>query len=391
MTSTTPSAWPEHLCVVAPPAGVEPAITFDEAAAAASLENVSALEAACAQISAVVGSGGVALVFNCAAPLCCAYLVASGRATLAESISLVAARLGAHAAPATPTLLQLSPPPQQRFRWLGREALQALLRLEMRVRGEASDLSTVPGFPLHWLWVHMTDGGDRTTLVARGRVIEVLRLRPDPRMALVRGFLSSAEARHIVELARASLHPSRVVNHEAGGTAVVSDARTSYSCKVASAADVVVQRAVQRAAYLSGLSPQHAEAVQLVHYLPGQEYRPHFDWFAHRDARFGEKTAVTGNRLVSFFVYLSGCEAGGHTGFPRLGQSFAPEEGTGVVWYNLDRNGTWRRWLRRSARPHLSCLTPPSPTRRLRPSGQARRTSARCTQAAPSSAARSGG
>ena len=42
--------------------------------------------------------------------------------------------------------------------------------------------------------------------------------------------------------------------------------------------DVVVKRAVQRAAYLTGLTPQHAEAVQVVHYQPAQEYRPHFDW-----------------------------------------------------------------------------------------------------------------
>jgi len=98
-------------------------------------------------------------------------------------------------------------------------------------------------------------------------------------------------------------------------------------------------RAVQRAAYLCGMSPQHAEAVQMVHYLPGQEYRPHFDWFSSRDARFADKTREMGNRLVSFFIYLSGCDAGGHTSFPRLQHSFAPEAGCGVVWYNLDRNG----------------------------------------------------
>eukprot|EP00966_Prymnesium_polylepis_P294571 6802538-Prymnesium_polylepis.1 len=36
----------------------------------------------------------------------------------------------------------------------------------------------------------------------------------------------------------------------------------------------------QRAAYFAGLTPQHAEAVQVVHYRPGQEYRLHYDWFS---------------------------------------------------------------------------------------------------------------
>ena len=67
---------------------------------------------------------------------------------------------------------------------------------------------------------------------------------------------------------------------------------------------------VQRAAYFAGLSPQHSEVVQVVHYLPGQEYRPHYDWFSPEDGRYATKTAVMGNRLLSFFVYLSGCKAG---------------------------------------------------------------------------------
>jgi hypothetical protein len=64
-------------------------------------------------------------------------------------------------------------------------------------------------------------------------------------------------------------------------------------------------RVIQRAAFLCGLTPQHAEAVQMVHYLPGQEYRPHFDWFSPRDARFEDKTRQMGNRLVISLTCLA--------------------------------------------------------------------------------------
>ena len=48
---------------------------------------------------------------------------------------------------------------------------------------------------------------------------------------------------------------------------------------------------------------------------------------------------ASGNRLLSFFIFLSGCDAGGCTAFPRLKQRFPPEAGSGLVWYNLDRDG----------------------------------------------------
>ena len=100
-----------------------------------------------------------------------------------------------------------------------------------------------------------------------------------------------------------------------------------------------MQRVVQRAAYLAGLTPQHSEVVQIVHYLPGQEYRPHYDWFNPEDSRYAEKTEVMGNRLLSFFVYLSDCPAGGHTNFPTLGVRFPPQTGAALMWYNIDRHG----------------------------------------------------
>ena len=142
--------------------------------------------------------------------------------------------------------------------------------------------------------------------------------------------------------------------------------------------------------------------LQVVHYSPAQEYRPHFDWFSGSDARLGEKLALRGNRFVSVFVYLQLPEVGGcsrqaqsaptsrrptrppiapgahpfmqgctpgareegprrldakailptrsrrsrhagpsrRTAFPQLQQSFQPEAGGALLWYNLDRHGT---------------------------------------------------
>jgi hypothetical protein len=103
--------------------------------------------------------------------------------------------------------------------------------------------------------------------------------------------------------------------------------------------DRFVMRAVQRAANLVGLTPAHAEAVQVVHYEPGGQYRPHHDYFSPEDKNYARKCFVQGNRLVSFFVYLSPCAGGGRTYFPQLRVGFVPQPGEAVCWYNLDRHG----------------------------------------------------
>jgi len=159
-------------------------------------------------------------------------------------------------------------------------------------------------------------------------------------MAYVRGFLSAEECAHVIELGRqgGELHPSRVVNYD-GDVGVRSEARTSESCRVSAGQDATVMRAVQRAAYLTGLSPNHAEAVQVVHYDAGQQYRPHYDYFSPQDVNYERKCAEMGNRLLSFFVYLMPCEGGGRTYFPKLHAGFTPEKGSAVCWYNLDRHG----------------------------------------------------
>ena len=145
----------------------------------------------------------------------------------------------------------------------------ALLRLELSELGAASDLTALEGAPRAWTWLSWRSGADSITVVSRGRAVRAQRLRPDPRMAYLHGFLSAAECEHIIALGRngGTLHPSRVVNY-AGEVGTISTARTSESCRVSACNDVVVMRAVQRAAYLTGLSPAHAEAVQVCHPYP---------------------------------------------------------------------------------------------------------------------------
>ena len=104
--------------------------------------------------------------------------------------------------------------------------------------------------------------------------------------------------------------------------------------------DEIVARVVNRAAFLSGLSPLHAEGVQVVSYAPGQQYREHTDYFSPtQDQMYDERTASGGNRLVSVFCCLASADAGGATTFPKLQRSFQLQPGDALLWMNIDRSG----------------------------------------------------
>ena len=165
------------------------------------------------------------------------------------------------------------------------------------------------------------------------------------------GLLTEAEANAIIDLARNSGVDSwRVAASVAlreGETGRAADA--AGSCVGSTGGQVVrsirgrhnswcavgedhelLRRAVRRVTLLCGLSPAHAEHCQVVHYAPGQSYQEHCDYFP-----LGHNVGPSGNRLVSVFVYLSGCRKGGETQFHLLDLAVSPVCGNALVWLNI--------------------------------------------------------
>ena len=187
--------------------------------------------------------------------------------------------------------------------------------------------------------------------VARGRAMSLTMLCRDPRVVLVSNFLSRAEAEHIIAMAQNAswLHSSAAVDASAPAAAEHGSADTSSSrvvsgrsnkwCCVGHESPVLVA-AIERACWLCGLQPSHAEELQVVHYAVGQQYEFHVDHYTDRDVKDAALLEPSGgNRIVSIFVYLSDCEAGGHTHFPTIGVRRAPVCGAALLWHNIERHG----------------------------------------------------
>ena len=226
--------------------------------------------------------------------------------------------------------------------------LRWLLRREVARYDALPDFRRLGADFREWYYLSWPSGPASGTAACHGRFLlwRVLRASPGPRLAYVEGFVGADEAAHLVKLGRGALHPSRVVARERppstgaqealGGVQVAE--RTSHNGLLPKS-DPVVREVVQRAAFLTGLLPSHAEAVQVVRYRPGEQYREHCDWFDPTGPQYAAKAALGGQRLVSVFCYLQGCSRGGETAFPRLGVRFLPRRGGAAVWYNLDEEG----------------------------------------------------
>jgi TPR repeat protein len=161
---------------------------------------------------------------------------------------------------------------------------------------------------------------------------------PEPRPAREVAFMSEHRAAldeyledHLINVAAPRLAPSGVVDPHTGA-AVQSELRTSHSMHFQpSMYDAPVYLALRRIARIAGLPAEHAEPLGVLRYGPGQEYRPHYDYYSDDQHE--------AQRLATVFVYLNDVEEGGGTDFPRLAVKVDPERGKAVKFLNCDAGG----------------------------------------------------
>lgn len=88
-----------------------------------------------------------------------------------------------------------------------------------------------------------------------------------------------------------------------------------------------------------GVPLANAEHLDLLRYLPGQEYRPHRDYLPPSAPGNSPHPDAPGQRVHTVFAYLADVEAGGETDFPLLGVRITPKTGRVVHFVNLDAAG----------------------------------------------------
>ncbi len=156
-----------------------------------------------------------------------------------------------------------------------------------------------------------------------------------PRVLTFERFISPSICNWIIERARPTLQAARIINAKEGG-AQIHDIRTNTGMGFSLIdTDLVMQVTQARIAAAIGAPVAHQEPTNVLHYEPGQEYRPHYDFVDPGVAHFQRELMTAGQRTVTFLIYLNDDYDGGATTFPRLDWSFKGKKGDALAFWNL--------------------------------------------------------
>ena len=172
------------------------------------------------------------------------------------------------------------------------------------------------------LWV-----GDREV-----RIVFSMR---NPRVIVFGGLLSDDECDELIALSKPKLVRSETVITSTGGSEV-NAARTSEGMFFERGENPLVRRIEERIAQLVNWPLENGEGLQILHYQPGAEYKPHHDYFD--PVHSGTPTILKrgGQRVGTLVMYLNTPAKGGGTTFPDVHLEVGPIKGNGV-FFSYDR------------------------------------------------------
>ena len=163
------------------------------------------------------------------------------------------------------------------------------------------------------------------------RQVEVLLSIEHPQIVLFGNVLSDAECDAIIAAARPYLHRSRTVQTQTGGEEINSD-RTSEGMFFQRGQTLEVGLLETRLAHLLQWPVENGEGLQVLHYRPGAQYKPHHDYFDPAEPGTPRILHRGGQRVGTVIVYLNEPEAGGATFFPETRLRVHPRRGHAVFF-----------------------------------------------------------
>ena len=183
---------------------------------------------------------------------------------------------------------------------------------------------------------------DQTALVRLGAAVgarlaahpDIYRVETDQVALFTIGdFLKPDECAQLCTMIDAVARPSSL--HELD---YASGFRTSYSGDL-NPHDPFVAGISRKIDALLGVEAAIGEPVQGQRYLPGQQFKPHNDWFYTTEGYWPQEEARGGQRSWTAMAYLNEVEAGGATRFAELGFQIEPKRGALLIWNNALPDG----------------------------------------------------
>ena len=167
------------------------------------------------------------------------------------------------------------------------------------------------------------------------REVRVLFSIKDPQIVLFGGLLANSECDELIARARRHLTDSNVIDMQGGGEQRHGD-RTSTGTAFERGSTPLIARIERRIAELLAWPVENGEALQILRYAVGQEYKPHYDYVDPSQPGAAPFLERGGQRVGSLVMYLNTPKAGGATNFPDIGLEVAAFKGN-AVFFSYDR------------------------------------------------------
>ncbi len=224
------------------------------------------------------------------------------------------------------TLVERGVPEDAAIDFLTQALEQELLALQRNSDTNAKAATSTPSpvpEPLGLDWPSVVSTPDRD--------VQVLFSLDHPRVVLFGGLLADSECDALVAMAQARIEASHVIDLQTGHTRQ-DDGRSSSGMAFSRGENLLLQKLESRIAALLRWPIDHGEAIQVLRYQVGQEYRPHHDYVDPSKAGAAPFLARGGQRVGSLVMYLNTPARGGGTNFPDAKLEIAAHKGNAVFF-----------------------------------------------------------
>lgn len=165
-------------------------------------------------------------------------------------------------------------------------------------------------------------------------------LSATPQVATIQGFAPPEVCRWLIKRAEPGLAPAQV-NDPATGRLRADPMRSNAVTRLGlGETDLVMVLMQARISAATGFVFAQMEVPNLLRYEPGQEYRPHYDFFNPVSIEFQAEIAAFGQRVATFLVYLNDDFDGGETDFPQAALRYRGRTGDALLFQNVRRDGS---------------------------------------------------
>lgn len=155
-----------------------------------------------------------------------------------------------------------------------------------------------------------------------------------PRVRTMRGFASPQVCAWLIARSREKLAPAMVWDES--GVGRIDPSRSNRAVELQfTGMDVVTALVRTRISQATRLPEPVFEAPQVMHYRPGQEFKPHHDFLDPSSPGEARDIAARGQRIATFLISLNDDYEGGETEFPRCGISWRGRTGDALFFGNV--------------------------------------------------------